>query len=174
MVKLLMLLSVPICGYLWARGGKNNKWIRRIGVGLTISILGYIIFQDWKVLLICPFLFGAAACGYGVPDSTDEGSSLGRFWFERIREDSENRFNQSQETYFMTNLMTRITVSFLYAISLIPFLLFATFIYGFFLIIINTIFWSVYYPKEGTWKGLGVEEILVGAGLGLGAFLAIL
>jgi hypothetical protein len=67
-----------ICAFLWAIGGSGPKLVRRIGVPLVVA--GSMAFTSlWLLLLTLP-LWGVVSIGYGMPDATDKGSWLGRFY----------------------------------------------------------------------------------------------
>jgi len=108
----------------------------------------------------------------------DTGSHLGRFFFECFR-GNENRFNQSALTHFLTNFSTRLTVGILYALSLLPLLVIGTWIWGAVVIIFGTVYFNV-YMKQSSFKIpflktiYNTAEVLTGACVGLGAFLACL
>jgi len=77
-------LLLPFCGgIMGALGGADNssKSIRRIF--LSFALFGYAFTQLENIYVITiMFLSFVFAIGYGIPDSTDEGSSLGRFWYK--------------------------------------------------------------------------------------------
>jgi hypothetical protein len=78
------LLAMPlaaITGVLWALSGAGYpKILRRLGVPLAASLCVFLIRHHWQIFIAVPCAFGILSIGYGIPDSTDEGSSLGRFW----------------------------------------------------------------------------------------------
>ena len=180
-MKFLMLLTIPICAFLWAYGGAENtskNW-RRIGVPATITVFAYLIALSLKnplialfTLVIFPAMWGATTIGYGIPDKNDEGSPLGRFWFRRVKEKNETRFNHSEETANITNLFVRLTVSVIYAFTLIPLVVLGHWLTGATFLIFNTVFWSALVNDLGMYKKLLWQEILIGAGFGLASFLA--
>jgi len=53
-------------------------------------------------------MMGTFSMGYGIPDSTDDGSSIGRFWY--------NLFNRNE---LWANVFTRGTIALMVNISLI-------------------------------------------------------
>jgi len=90
---------LPILGaYLGALGGQGDKEWRRIVLPIIFSVIGALSLQSWLGILLGTF--GAwTAIGYGVPDATDSGSTLGRFWY--------NLFNGN---HLLTDIFTRGTV----------------------------------------------------------------
>lgn len=176
MIKLLVLFSVVPCGLLWAMGGsaKYPKFLRRILC--TLPIIGCVAMVEfnWWILLIMPLMWAASSRGYGIPDSTDEGSGLGKFWFSVVKEGAEDRFAHSEKTAFMANCMTRLTVSVLYGLALFPLITIGNWALGFLFCVANTMLWTVFIKGEGEVKNLGVEEFFVGCGIAISAFLAIL
>lgn len=87
-LKKLKYLLPLIGAYLGALGGQGNKAMRRILLPIIFSIIGTISLESyWGILL---GTFGAwTAIGYGIPDDygvvcRDEGSTLGRFWYNLL------------------------------------------------------------------------------------------
>ena len=83
---------LPLLGaWLGALGGQGKKEYRRILLPILFSILGAISLESWWGILLG--LIGIPlSIGYGLPDyfydyetdewiETDEGSTLGRFWY---------------------------------------------------------------------------------------------
>jgi len=187
MVKLYMLLTVPVTAFLWAFGGADgtSKAWRRFGVPFTIAYAAVGIYAynatqalSWHfILLVIPFLWGMLTIGYGRGDSSDEGSPLGRFWFWVLKNPGENRFNMSEATAEVVDIATRFTVGVLYGIALIPLAIIGSilsYIIGLLFIAINTTAWGALVKDEGMFHGLLVEEMLIGAGVAVGAYLMIL
>ena len=83
-----------------------------------------------------------------------------------------------KETAFLTNFYIRLICGILYALALIPLGLLGNYSGGAILIVINTVFWgslySISFKDSGMIGKLLIEEILIGAGIGLGAFISIL
>jgi len=99
---------LPILGgLLGAIGGSGNKGARRILIPLLITGLAYADTESIFVITIMS-MCGWLSMGYGIPDSTDRGSFLGRFYF--------NIFNQNN---LLANIFTRGTIGLLIALSLI-------------------------------------------------------
>ena len=68
-------------GIMGAMGGadKSSKSMRRIFIPFALT--GYAFIQLEHILIITIMsLAGVLSLGYGIPDETDEGSFLGRFW----------------------------------------------------------------------------------------------
>jgi len=107
----LSIVVAIVCGLLWAFGGAEgvSKFVRKIGVGLAISLIGYVVSWNWLAFLVLPLMLFGTAQGYGIPDGTDEGSNIGRFWYKTVCENE-----------FLANVFTRITVGILYSVALIP------------------------------------------------------
>lgn len=87
--KLWRRLGCPalMAGCVWVQTGWNPIW--------------YSVVPAWAVLSI----------GYGIPDSTDKGSALGRFWAARAKSAAA------------ANFATRATIAVLLALSFCPVIL---------------------------------------------------
>lgn len=94
-------------GFLGAFGGAGEKSTRRILIPLLIMGLAYLETESILVITIGSMI-GALSLGYGIPDSTDEGSTLGRFFY--------NLFHQN---HLLANIFTRGIIGLLIALSLI-------------------------------------------------------
>lgn len=68
-----------VCAFLWAIGGSGPKMVRRIGVPFIVA-LSLSLFTTWWMMFTMLPLWGILSIGYGIPDATDEGSALGRFF----------------------------------------------------------------------------------------------
>lgn len=104
------LFTLPLLGgWLGAFAGadKTSKNWRRILIPGLLTSYAYFNVESLFVISIMS-MCGALSLGYGIPDSTDEGSALGKFWFHFF--DGDNLY---------TNIFTRGTIGFLIAISLI-------------------------------------------------------
>lgn len=90
---------LPLIGsYLGALGGQGVKQWRRIVLPIILAVVGALALQSWWGILLGTF--GAwASIGYGVPSPTDDGSTLGRFWY--------NLLNRNHR---LTDIFTRGTV----------------------------------------------------------------
>lgn len=103
-----MLISA-LCAFLGAFAGAegtNKNW-RRFLIPFALSGLAYGHLRDWRCLLIMTMM-GAFSMGYGIPDETDEGSALGRFWCKI-----------SHQKVLLANIFTRATIGFMVGLSLI-------------------------------------------------------
>ena len=67
-----------VCSLLWAIGGAGPKLIRRLGVPAAMGA-SLAFTSPWMLLCFLP-LWGIVSIGYGIPDATDKGSALGRFY----------------------------------------------------------------------------------------------
>jgi hypothetical protein len=86
--KLLSNISsflLPITGgILGAMGGAGKKSLRRIYIPLLLSGLAYVELEHIAVISIMS-MCGFLSMGYGIPDPTDEGSALGRFFYKLFK-----------------------------------------------------------------------------------------
>lgn len=102
-------LTSAVCAFLGAFAGAegtNKNW-RRFLIPFALSGLAYRHLKDWRCILIMTMM-GAFSLGYGIPDETDEGSGIGRFFY-RI-------FHQN---VLLANIFTRATIGFIVSLSLI-------------------------------------------------------
>lgn len=165
-IKILIALGVGVvCGLLGSYAGANKTSLfwRRYIIPIILIIMAYITLQNiWAILLA--FLIYPLSKGYGIPDETDDGSSLGKFFY--------NLFNKSE---FLANLFTRSSIAAMQWLVFVViagfkgcFMLYSIFGIGF---IANTLIWDVFVKNEGTFRlfnrDLGWEEFLRYAGLGL-------
>lgn len=107
----------------------------------------------------------------------DKGSPIAQFWFDIVRYPHETWQAICPETAFKTNLLTRLTVGIFYGLALIPLICIGTFrgwLIGALFVVCNTIIWGALVKNEGMIGKFLVEEFLIGAGIGLGAFLAVI
>jgi Mn2+/Fe2+ NRAMP family transporter len=65
---------------LGAIGGQVPKEVRRFILPAVVTIYAYFLLQNWWVLT-CYLMALPLSIGYGIPDATDEGSILGKFYF---------------------------------------------------------------------------------------------
>jgi hypothetical protein len=103
------IITAVIGGILGALGGaeKSSKQIRRIGIPVLLLILGLLLHNIASLFIV--FWIAILYMGYGIPDSSDSGSVLGRFWYKIC--------NKSQ---FWTNFFVKFTLGFFFSIILIP------------------------------------------------------
>ena len=98
------VLLAPLQGLLWSLSGAGySKLFRRLLVP-AIPIVVIVIQTGYLgIIFSLPLAFGVLSLGYGIQDSTDKGSWLGRFWYEKYPEHA--------------NFLTRFTIYFLLAVS---------------------------------------------------------
>lgn len=111
LVKLVLSL---LCGFLgtWAGAKGTEKHWRRFVIPFILSSYGILIHHNaWYLLLFCisiPF-----SMGYGIPDSTDDGSTIGSFFYRLFRD------KNLTERKLLANIFTRGTIGLLVGISAI-------------------------------------------------------
>jgi len=88
LISWLAVIPGIICAFLWAIGGAGKKLFRRLGVPLVVGIS--LSFINIWLFLVIPFLCGVVSIGYGMPDKTDKGSALGRFYLKFLPYKSAN------------------------------------------------------------------------------------
>jgi len=162
---------IVACALGWALGGYKWKNVRRLGVPAVTSIAALFFLGGWQqwVLPIVSFfaLWGSTTIGYGIPDPTDEGSPLGRFWYKLLN-----------QNFKAANIMTRLTVGLCYGGSLailgsfnIVQMLLATAV-----VAANTVLWGAIIEDAGLpiIPPLTNCELAVGAGVGLGWLITLI
>lgn len=177
-----MLLAIPIGGYLWAYGGKagTSKAWRRIAFPAIVSILYGIISASQSSFNLVAFLalfgalWGAFSVGYGIPDSTDEGSPLGRLWFNILKRQGENRFNMSADTARKVNIAVRTSCAIFYSLALLPLGALGNWWAGGGFVVFSVVLSTCYIRTDYMIGELNLEEILVGASIGAGASIICL
>jgi hypothetical protein len=173
MILQIILIGVLgiIGGLLGAFGGAGgmggySKSLRRIGIASLITIVALIVsrFHSWWYLGLMS-LAGILSIGYGIPDFSDKGSVLGRFWYKIFK-----------NSHFWANIFTRLTL----AIALcVPALLIAwttgsweAYNRAVGAITANYMLWATIIPREGSITLFGrkllVEEFLIYLGLTIG------
>jgi len=102
-----------IAGILGGLSGADNssKFFRRIALPLSLYIIG-LIYQNYYSVFILAWC-GILYIGYGVPDETDKGSVLGRFFYKICKR------NQ-----WWTNFMVKLCLGILFSLVLIPIAIF--------------------------------------------------
>jgi len=111
----LGLIIVALGAVLGALGGAENssKSFRRVLIPLILTVFAFLNTQSILVLTILS-MCGALSIGYGIPsfsnyhEYNDEGSALGRFWF--------NLFKKNET---LANIFTRGTIGLLVGLSLV-------------------------------------------------------
>ena len=91
--------------------GTSKAWRRYV---LPLSFLGLIWsnMSSWWSFTVLGMI-GAFSLGYGVPDSNDGGSPIGRFWYEVFI------LYRQRRRHVLTDIFTRGTVSLVIVLSLI-------------------------------------------------------
>jgi len=123
----------------WGGAAGTNKNWRKVGISAIITLLALCILRNWWYISIMTMI-GAFSMGYGIPDPTDEGSTLGRFWYKI-----------TNQNVLLANIFTRGTVGLMVNLSLlsIPILKGNWLIYIICSLIIMGIYGSI------TWRDLG-------------------
>ncbi len=107
MKKILTFIASIFGGLLGAWGGAKgtSKGWRRFGIPGLLNVMG-LGFKKFKSTII--WIWSAiASIGYGIPDSTDDGSTLGRFWYKILKGNHK-----------ATDVAVKGTIGFLYALVL--------------------------------------------------------
>jgi len=124
-------------------GGQGYKEVRRFILPFIVTIYAYFLLHNWWVLTIYS-ISGALSIGYGIPDQTDEGSAIGRFFY-RLFHNSE----------LWANVFTRATVGLLISLSMlsVPILkgTWFSFLVG---LVIIILIWAI-----NSWRGYGETKI---------------
>ena len=146
MKKFISFILGIVGGLLGAYGGASgtNKNWRRLGIPILITIIALIVIKHWLVLILMT-LIGVLCLGYGIPDVTDSGSPLGRFYYKLTK-----------GNYILTNILTRGTIGYLASLVLliIPILKGNWYLYA--LSSFSIIFIYCYY----SWKDIGSFKFL--------------
>ena len=136
---------------LGADGGADNtsKLWRRLGIPLLITLIALIVIKRWEVLSIMS-LMAVLSIGYGLPCSYsgDEGSPLGRFWYNFFHMNSTYQ-------YIRANIFTRGTIGLL---SCLTFLSIPIIKSNYFIYIIGSVITILVYAFL-SWKTLGSVTI---------------
>jgi len=88
LISWLAVVPSIICAFLWAIGGSGPKMARRIGVPVVMG--GSLAFTSLWLLIATGPLIGVVSMGYGMPDATDKGSVLGRFYSKFLSKKAAN------------------------------------------------------------------------------------
>ena len=169
---LIVLISSISCGLLGSYAGADKTWKgwRRYIMPLLLTLLAFIMLQNWWCLLLL-FAIIPLSRGYGIPSPNDNGSTLGRFFWKL--------FNKNE---FLANIATRGVLSGLeWAVFIVvaifkgTFMLYTILGIGF---LINALIWAVFIKNEGMFtflkKQLLWEEFYIWSGYGLCASVLIL
>jgi len=136
-----LLILAFIIGFLGAYAGSENTSLlwRRCGIPVIFTMCALIATMNIYTFFLMS-LWGWFSIGYGIPDATDEGSTIGRFWY--------NIFNNK----FLTDIFTRGTVALgiCFSFSIMPILKGNWLIY--FIGCIQILFIYMY----NSWRGYGV------------------
>jgi len=158
--KVLRFSGIGIIGGLlgaWGGADGTSKAWRR--VGLTILYTAYALFKFRSIwALSIGLIFIPLTFGYGVPDSTDSGSTLGKFYY--------NLFKKFKNQHLLTDILTRGTIALLCMLCVIV----APIINGYWLkyilfsLLTILTFITISYRNLGTFefkgKNLSISEIL--------------
>jgi len=132
----------------WTGAGGSKLW-RRFVIPLMCTVFAYVIYQNLWCIMMMTMAF-VYSLGYGIPTPpTDQGSPLGRFWY--------NIFNGNVT---LATAFTRATIGVFLGLSVIaipaitghwwpP--------YGiiFLLLVLNQVFWTVFMHNLGSFPFLG-------------------
>ena len=104
----LGLVALIVCPLLYAYSGMegHDKIWRRLGVPIIWASAIFAHYHHLEIFLAIPMSFGALSIGYGIPDNTDEGSWLGRFYMTICN-----------QNVVWSNILTRGTI---YLLALLP------------------------------------------------------
>ena len=94
-----------LAGFLWWLGGEKNKSYRRVGVAIIMGVIALAKSNPIVAAICILAAFSVYSVGYGIQDSTDEGSALSKFYGKW--------FNWKYQTLELT-LAVRITTGILY------------------------------------------------------------
>jgi hypothetical protein len=101
------LTIVIVCGLLGAIGGQKWRWVRRFIFPAIITIYTLLVVHN----IWCTTIYSISiwlSLGYGIPDATDKGSFLGRFYWNYFRSNN-----------LWANILTRGTIGLLISISML-------------------------------------------------------
>lgn len=103
----IAFFTAVIGAILGALGGaeKSSKLFRRIGIPILLLLVG-ILFKNYAAILLSLYI-PIFYIGYGIPDASDSGSSLGRFWYKVFK-----------KNHFLSDIFTKATIGFLFSIIL--------------------------------------------------------
>lgn len=105
MIIFIIAIITIIAGLLGALGGaeKSSKLFRRLGIPILIFISALLLkkYAEFLIFFYIPIFY----LGYGIPDNTDKGSILGRFFFKL--------FNNTLLADIFTKLIITVLFSFI-------------------------------------------------------------
>jgi len=168
---LLIVLIGLTCGLLGSISGASGSkpFYRRILIPMILASLATVVLVMkfgatgyWGITVMS--LAGAFSLGYGIPDSTDEGSSIGNFWFYLC-----------DKNHKVANILTRATIGLAESFALLSIPIIAH-IYVYYLIAIvllvgaNVLFGAI-IDDEGTFYFFGLtclwEEFYIYSAIGV-------
>ena len=145
----LKLSIVPfLCGMMYAIAGSDHtpKQVRRFGIPVLLTLFVWLSLKNiWA--LTCFFSFISFSIGHGIPCATDEGSTLGRFYY--------NLFNQN---HLIADYLTRGTKALIFCLSFlsIPILKSSLIVYS----ILSTIL--IIMIASIAWRDFGKKVVNIG------------
>jgi len=100
----------PVIAVLYRVGGssKYDSAYRRVGVPIMFFIIFAIVTRDNLMFLSIFLMWASFTIGYGIPDVTDEGSVLGRYFLKMTNSEKKADF------------LTRMTVGAAISASMFP------------------------------------------------------
>lgn len=104
------LVSAFLGAFAGAEGTSKN-W-RRFLIPFALAGLAYGHLSNFWVITIM-VMMGAFSMGYGIPDFSDDGSALGRFWYNLFS------FTDITRRTLLANVFTRGTIALMVNLSLI-------------------------------------------------------
>lgn len=111
---IIILITAFICGVMgtYAGADKTDKAWRRFGLTIIYTLYGLIkLWNCWLLSLIT--IFYPLSKGYGIPDLTDDGSTIGRFFYNIFQLYPEHK------RHYYANIYTRFTISLMCILSCI-------------------------------------------------------
>jgi hypothetical protein len=79
-MNILLIITIGlISGILGTLGGSGLKQLRIFVIPTLLTVIGLLFKNFWSLLILA--WMGIFSIGYGVPDVDDEGSVLGKFWY---------------------------------------------------------------------------------------------
>jgi hypothetical protein len=110
---LVVFVVAIISGLFGALSGAGfSKFFRRFGIAILCVVVGFLLTFKWYSIFLLGYI-GSFSIGYGIPDSTDEGSPLGAFWFKVFK-----------GNHFLADVFTRTTIGLTVASSLLSIAIF--------------------------------------------------